>query len=652
MKKILIAMLVLAASLALLISCAGDEPSVTTSANTNTNTNTTATVTTTAPIESDKLVIAENGVANYVIVYSKNKTNTQRGFAMDLSRAVKNVAGIEPQRTEDTADAVAKEILIGDTNRPETAVAKEALGDNDYIIKAVNEKIVIYSIDETLYDLILYKFGADANGDGIVSLDKDYSFAGKKNTIVKTDIEYAKDKSFSLDFAFDHKESKIVIILGEEDETAEEGYRGYVIEITEKLVILYKHGTIIPEYDSSVPEEERLVPDENNGKFEYARRYTEFEAGKRYEMRFDFDGEYFRFFVMNDAEGYTPWPEFEVKLLGCDGYKFTFAEKSGYALSGVGTFGEITVADYKSDVEGVSTYKNNVVPGYADPDIIYYNGYYYMYTTGKGYPVFKSTNLSAWKQEGTALPDVSWNVNKNNMWAPDVEYIDGKFYMAVSLGEAGFGIAVSDTPTGPFVCQGTVPILKKTIDGHIFVDDDGKTYLYYTSWEDRNGAGRTYGIYGMELEDDHITPKWETEKLIITPTVWWESSLGMGGIVEAPYMLKKDGLYYLVYSGSHYQANYAVGYATSKNPLSGFKKTEDSPILYRTNDARGTGHCSIFETKDGTLAMVYHVHYSQTQVAPRHVAIDPVRFVPKLDGGYRLEAYGPTTTKRPLSLFK
>lgn len=652
MKKILIAMLVLAASIALLISCGNGDQTGTTSENTDSNPATTTAAVTIAPAESDKLVIAENGVTNYVIVYSKDKTNTQRGFAMDLSRAIKNAANIEPKRVDDTTEATKNEILIAETNRPETAIAKEALGDNDYIIKVVNEKIVIYSTDESIYDVILYKFNKDANGDGIVSLDKDYSFAGKKETLVKTDLKYAKDKSFSLDFSFDHKDSKIVAIIGREDKTAVDGYRGYSIEITKNLVIIYKNGTIIPEYEADVPEEDRLVPDENNGKFEYARRYTELEAGKTYEMRFDFNGDYLRFFVMNDAEGYTPWPEFEVKLLDCNGYSFIFAEKSGYALSGADTFGKVTVTDYKSDTEGVSTYKNNVVPGYADPDIIYYDGYYYMYTTGNGYPVFKSTNLSAWKREGTALPNVSWDVNKNNMWAPDVEYIDGKFYMAVSLGEAGFGIAVADKPTGPFVCQGDAPILKCTIDGHIFVDDDGKTYLYYTSWQDRNGKGRTYGIYGMELEDDHITPKWETEKLIITPTTWWESSLNMGGIVEAPYMLKKDGLYYLVYSGSHYQANYAVGYATSKNPLSGFKKTEDSPILYRTNDARGTGHCSIFETKNGTLAMVYHVHNDSTTVHPRHVAIDPVRFIPDLDGGYRLEAYGPTTSKRPLNLFK
>ena len=219
--------------------------------------------------------------------------------------------------------------------------------------------------------------------------------------------------------------------------------------------------------------------------------------------------------------------------------------------------------------------------------------------------------------------------------------------MSVSMGEAGFGIAISDSPTGPFVCAGDMPFLTKTIDGHIFVDDDGKIYLYYTSWCD----GRKYGIWGVEMQSDCLTPKWETEKLIFTPTEPWEKTMDMGGVVEAPYMLKKDGTYYLVYSGSHYMAEYAVGYATSKNPLEGFKKNADNPILVGTADTRGTGHCSIVTSPSGKMAMVYHVHNTTTSVQPRHVAIDAVRFVPT-DNGYRLEVYGPTTSKRPTELLK
>jgi beta-xylosidase len=270
-----------------------------------------------------------------------------------------------------------------------------------------------------------------------------------------------------------------------------------------------------------------------------------------------------------------------------------------------------------------------------------------LYVTGDHYPVYRSKDLAKWDYVGVSLPEVSWNIDKRYMWAPDVEYVNGKFYMAVSMGEAGFGIAVSDKPEGPFVCAGDMPFLTKTIDGHIFVDEDGRIYLYYTSWCD----GRAYGIWGMEMESDCLTPKWETERLIFTPTEPWESSMNMGGIVEAPFMLKKEGVYYLVYSGSNYQADYAVGYATSTNPLEGFVKSEHNPILRGTADTRGTGHCSIVETPEGGMVMVYHAHNTVTTIHPRCAAIDPIRFV-KTDDGYRLEVCGPTTSKVPLDIFE
>lgn len=307
---------------------------------------------------------------------------------------------------------------------------------------------------------------------------------------------------------------------------------------------------------------------------------------------------------------------------------------------------DLRLIDYSCDVSGEKAYQNVILQGYADPDIIYHDGYYYMYVTSTGYLVYRSADLVSWECLGKSMPECSWDINTQYQWAPDVEYINGKFYMVVTYGEAGFGIAVSDKPEGPFVCATEKPMLEKTIDGNLFVDEDGRIYLYYTSWYNK----RTYGIWGVELCDDCVTPKWETERLLIKADKPWESSLNMGGVVEAPFMMKKDGIYYLVYSGSHYQANYAVGYATSSSPLGTFTKSESSPILYRTNDVRGPGHCSVVDTPDGRLFMVYHVHASATSVHPRNVAIDPIRFVRLADGSYRIEAYGPTTSKIPLNV--
>jgi GH43 family beta-xylosidase len=493
------------------------------------------------------------------------------------------------------------------------------MGDNDYIIAVINEKIVFYSKNMDKYEsLLLDLFLNNTLKEKNIMTDSTLKISDIIETSSSLDIKCERGKQISVMVTLLAEKSAPTIVLDKNGD----GKNGYCIEITQNVISLYKLN--------------------DGNRIEYARKYVDLEVGKAYKAQCAFDGVYIRFYLGDEPEGYTSWPKFEAITGGYSDCSVSLCEATGFGA----TFDGLCLEDYTYDVSGEKTYQNVVLGGYADPDIIYHDGYYYMYVTSTGYLVYRSKDLATWECLGQSLPSCSWNINTQYQWAPDVEYVNGKFYMAVSYGEAGFGIAVSDKPEGPFVCVGEKPMLIQTIDGNIFVDDNGKIYLYYTSWYD----GRTYGIWGVEMESDCITPKWDTEKLIIRADKPWESSLNMGGVVEAPFMMKKDGVYYLIYSGSNYQADYAVGYATSDSPLGKFQKSENSPILYRTNDVRGPGHCSIVETPDGRLFMVYHVHSSETSVHPRNVAIDPVRFVKLEDGSYRIEAYGPTTSKIPLSV--
>ena len=80
------------------------------------------------------------------------------------------------------------------------------------------------------------------------------------------------------------------------------------------------------------------------------------------------------------------------------------------------------------------------------------------------------------------------------------------------------GIAVADSPLGPFIPQPNW-LFERSIDGHWFVDPDGTVYLYYVSWRE----GRPYGIYGMRMQSDIVTPDYSTEKRLLYPTEDWES---------------------------------------------------------------------------------------------------------------------------------
>ena len=564
--------------------------------------------------------IVNSGKSDYIIIYPKNGERKESAFALELSVAIKKATNVKiGYGADEKTEVTAHEILIGNTSRPETAEAITLMGDNDYIIAVINEKIVFYSKNMDKYEsLLLDLFLNNTLKEKNIMTDSTLKISDIIETSSSLDIKCERGKQISVTVTLLAEKSAPTIVLDKNGD----GKNGYCIEITQNVISLYKLN--------------------DGNRIEYARKYVDLEVGKAYKAQCAFDGVYIRFYLGDEPEGYTSWPKFEAITGDYSDCSVSLCEATGFGA----TFDGLCLEDYTYDVSGEKTYQNVVLGGYADPDIIYHDGYYYMYVTSTGYLVYRSKDLATWECLGQSLPSCSWNINTQYQWAPDVEYVNGKFYMAVSYGEAGFGIAVSDKPEGPFVCVGEKPMLIQTIDGNIFVDDNGKIYLYYTSWYD----GRTYGIWGVEMESDCITPKWDTEKLIIRADKPWESSLNMGGVVEAPFMMKKDGVYYLIYSGSNYQADYAVGYATSDSPLGKFQKSENSPILYRTNDVRGPGHCSIVETPDGRLFMVYHVHSSETSVHPRNVAIDPVRFVKLEDGSYRIEAYGPTTSKIPLSV--
>jgi len=219
-----------------------------------------------------------------------------------------------------------------------------------------------------------------------------------------------------------------------------------------------------------------------------------------------------------------------------------------------------------------------------------------------------------------------------------VRRADGKFVMVASV-EEHLGFAVADSPLGPFIPEKSWTF-DKTIDGHIFLDEDGRGYLFCVSWR----SGHDYGIWAYALEDDLVTVKQETEVQVISPTDAWEQVSGR--VTEGPFVLKHNGKYYLTYSGNGYDAKeYAVGYAVSDSPLGPYEKYKANPILSYTSKLYGPGHHSFTVSPDGSeLIIVYHTHASTTAVHPRTICIDRARFAPTESGVDRMEIFGPTHT--------
>ncbi|MCC6159512.1 MAG: glycoside hydrolase family 43 protein [Deltaproteobacteria bacterium] len=264
----------------------------------------------------------------------------------------------------------------------------------------------------------------------------------------------------------------------------------------------------------------------------------------------------------------------------------------------------------------------------ADPCLIRVSDTYYLYPTHTGRTVecWSSTDLVNWTYEGVVwgpAPDGAWN--DNMVWAPEV-FIDGDDYYLYYTANDKIGVAIGDGPTGPFVDVYDEPFLGGdrweflgyTIDGHVFRDDDQKLYLYGTGYN-------PLSILRVWELDDPITPTTQEGTPVLGPEVLgWEFV-----VLEAPWMIKHDGTYYLMYSGNRADTNaYAIGYATATSPLGPFTKYDGNPILAADTDAGfyGPGHHSVVRTPDERMVMAYHTKIAPTTGWDRLVRLNEIAF--------------------------
>lgn len=252
----------------------------------------------------------------------------------------------------------------------------------------------------------------------------------------------------------------------------------------------------------------------------------------------------------------------------------------------------------------------------ADPHITHYEGTYYIYPTaawkGTTFKAYSSTDLINWKDEGVIFDfetDSEWA--QGLAWAPCMATKDGKYYFYYSA-DKKIGVAVSDSPTGPFVDPlgkpmfGFKDIKSQTIDPMVFIDDDGSAYMYA-------GSGRCNIV---KLNDDMVS--WDPSQRKV---------LSLKNYSEGAFMFKRKGKYYLMWSyHSTRDPRYCVNYAIGDSPLGPFEYIEDSPILSQEGAVKGPGHHSVIQAP-GTddWYIVYHrfgipggSQYRETCISPMY----------------------------------
>lgn len=320
-------------------------------------------------------------------------------------------------------------------------------------------------------------------------------------------------------------------------------------------------------------------------------------------------------------------------------------------------------------------YRNDLKLDMGDPMLVYDDGVFYAAGTrgGTSFEMFRSTDLTDWmkiEERAGFTPRVgSWG--KTSMWAPDIQKIGDKWYMyytahysgvgSSSGGNCQIGVAVSDTPYGPYsqwtgtnalgrnVGLGDLPFEgmenKTILDSHVFQDDDGKLYMYFSFDTNKNTTSDvnngTSEIWGVEMKDATTWDITTLTRLVSAgyktldgeskneiPWETWSPSFDEPmECVEGPYMVKHNGKYILTYcANSFVDTEYAVGYAVSDDPLGRYVKPDDTFLqnmicgvpgqLGTYINTRylgfqtGTGHASICKVGDEYL-IAYHAHYNR-----------------------------------------
>ena len=382
------------------------------------------------------------------------------------------------------------------------------------------------------------------------------------------------------------------------------------------------------------------------------------QGSKWYHLRLRVVGDNVKCFV-NEMQ--IDMPVVEASLPVFDGVDQVYGEGGiGFRVLGTAAeFRNLTIRELvnSSAVDKTSpnsmrslSYVNPVQAGCADPVVLRHGGMYYAYCTHSpdfpdmvhGIRMHRSKDLVHWEDQGYVLKaQDSWGSSR--FWAPDIVERDGKFYLYYAA-DTRLCVAIAESPMGPFRQQDQQPMKPESlrIDAHVFKDSDGQYYLYYVDFNRGNE------IWGGRLNDDMTTVDTASLKRMILPDQPWERH--RGNIVEGPEMLKHKGVYYLTYSGSHFESpEYAVGYATSDTPLGPWEKYERNPVMKSTSYAHGTAHHCFTESPDGQeLFIVYHRHHSLTQTEPRQLSLDRAMFVPQKTGHDLLQIHGPTSSLQPM----
>lgn len=307
---------------------------------------------------------------------------------------------------------------------------------------------------------------------------------------------------------------------------------------------------------------------------------------------------------------------FGLKLaLGVVDYQSVAVDKStgGNPVAGFNEAGEITYGgDPSILVDGDTVYL------YVGNDVSEVESY-----NIPRYLCYSTKDMENWTYEGEVMEmtDVAWGAN-DSAWAGQVMKHNGKYYMYFCSwnnqdnGRQSIGVAVADSPTGPFVDKGEA-LIKGSVtqpESSIWNDIDPTAWIE----TDENGEEHIYLAWGnskwymCELNDDMVSVKDQNQdgKISMNQDIWEQTITGMdGSFTEAPYLYRQQdengnyyGKYYMFYAMNWREE---MAYCT-KDDINDFTE----PWVYGgklmpPSATANTNHSAVFDFK-GSTYFIYH----------------------------------------------
>ena len=225
----------------------------------------------------------------------------------------------------------------------------------------------------------------------------------------------------------------------------------------------------------------------------------------------------------------------------------------------------------------------------ADPAVVEFRGEYYMFVT-RTHGYWHSTDLQ------------NWDFIKPNDWYPQGSnapaahnYKDSVLYVCGDPSGCMSVLYTDDPKSGNW--KATPGILFDLQDPDLFIDDDGRAYMFW-------GSSNVFPIRGMELDPNRrFLPKTEKKELFNLDLAkhGWErfgenhvSDTNLGGFIEGPWLTKHNGKYYMQYAAPGTQFNvYGDGVYVADSPMGPYTYQKHNPISYKPGGyMNGAGHGS------------------------------------------------------------